>query len=73
LLSWAEGDLGDQTYDAGDTPLLGDLEGEGRDEPCVYRSGWFLCDTAGDGGAAELLVQFGAGDEVPLLGNLEGL
>jgi hypothetical protein len=51
----------------GDIPLWGDLEGDGRDHPCVYREGRFLC--------ASEEVEFGAGaagGDLPLLGDLDG-
>ena len=59
---------------AGDQPLLGDLDGDGRDDPCVLRAGHLLCDTAHDGGAAEtdLLLATQPGDR-PLLANLDAL
>jgi hypothetical protein len=38
----------------GDTFLLGDPDGDGRDDPCLFRDGRFLCDTAHDGGTAEI-------------------
>ncbi|HEV2846363.1 MAG TPA: hypothetical protein VG477_16025, partial [Thermoanaerobaculia bacterium] len=58
----------------GDHPLLGDLDGDGRDDYCVYRDGRFLCDTAHDGGAAEVDLAFGTVlyDYLALLGDLDG-
>ncbi len=53
------------------TPLLGDLDGDRRDDLCVYASGRFRCDTGHDGGAAEVDIGFGAGG-IPLLGDLDG-
>jgi hypothetical protein len=54
-------------------PLLGDLDGEGRDDLCLLRGGRLLCDTAHDQGAAELkLVAALSADEIPLLGDLDG-
>jgi hypothetical protein len=58
---------------AGDVPLLGDFDGDGRADPCVYRAGRRRCDTAHDGGVAEGVLTFGDGVGVPLLGNLDGL
>jgi hypothetical protein len=55
-----------------DTPLLGDLDGDGDDDPCRYRPGTFLCDTAHNGGTAELVVAFGQAGDIPLLGDLDG-
>jgi hypothetical protein len=37
----------------GDLPTLGDLDRDGRAEPCLLRGGTLLCDTARDGGGAE--------------------
>ncbi|MBO9316322.1 MAG: hypothetical protein J7456_11130, partial [Chloroflexus sp.] len=56
---------------ADDMPLLGDLNGDGFDEPCVYRPSVnrFFCDTARNGGDAELVIAFGIADDMPLLGN----
>ena len=56
----------------GDLPLLGDPDGDGRDDPCAYRDGRFLCDTAHDGGAPELGIDFGTAGDTPLLGDLDG-
>jgi hypothetical protein len=39
-------------------------------DPCVYRENRFLCDTAGDGGVAEVSVAFGGGQ--PLVGDWDG-
>ncbi|MES1240634.1 MAG: hypothetical protein ABUT39_03350 [Acidobacteriota bacterium] len=55
-----------------DRPLLGDFDGDGRDDPCVYRDGRLLCDTAHDGGAAEVGIAFGQDGDVPLLADLDG-
>ncbi|MFL6196780.1 MAG: hypothetical protein ACJ75H_21530 [Thermoanaerobaculia bacterium] len=57
---------------AGTTPLLGDVDGDGRDDFCVYRDGRFLCDTAHNSGAAETQFIFGAPGDIPLLGDLNG-
>jgi hypothetical protein len=58
----------------GDVPLLGDADGDGRDDACVYRIDRFLCDTAHNGGAAEVEILFGeaGGIGIPVLGNLNG-
>jgi hypothetical protein len=56
--------------------LLGDLDGDGRDDACVFRDGdrgqSLLCDTAHDGGAAEVRLAFGLPGEEILLGDLDG-
>jgi FG-GAP-like repeat len=49
---------------AGQTPRHADL--------CVFRGGRFLCDTAHDGGAAEVRVRFGAAGELPFLVDFDG-
>ncbi|MFQ3633810.1 MAG: hypothetical protein SNJ65_19690, partial [Roseiflexus sp.] len=61
-----------QFGNASDIPLLGDVDGDRRDDPCVYRTSTltFLCDTARDGGSAEFSVQFGNTSDIPLLGSL---
>jgi hypothetical protein len=56
----------------GDRPLLGDLNGDGRDDPCVRRGRRFLCDTAHNGGTAEVQIEFGLASDVPLLGDVDG-
>ncbi|WP_322489909.1 hypothetical protein [Chloroflexus sp.] len=57
---------------SGDIPLLGDVDGDGRAYPCVYRPSLqrFYCDTAHNGGAAEVEVAFGSAGDVPLIGSL---
>jgi hypothetical protein len=37
----------------------------GRDDLCVFRKGVFLCDTAHDGGTAEIRLRFGKAGDVP--------
>jgi hypothetical protein len=39
----------------------------GRDDLCVFRKGLFLCDTAHDGGTAEMRLRFGKAGDVPFL------
>ena len=39
----------------------------GRDDLCVFRKGLFLCDTAHDGGTAEMKFRFGRGGDIPFL------
>jgi hypothetical protein len=43
----------------------------GDADPCVYRSGVFLCDTAHDGGT-QVTIAFGQAGDVPLLGDFDG-
>jgi hypothetical protein len=58
--------------EAGDVPLLGDVDGDGRADLCVRRGNQFLCDTAHDGGGAELKITFGLPTDLPLLGDFDG-
>ncbi|HEX6901696.1 MAG TPA: hypothetical protein VF789_18355 [Thermoanaerobaculia bacterium] len=57
---------------AGDRTLLGDFDGDRRDDACVYRRGSFRCDLDHNG-VPEAGVAFGGqtGD-VPLLGDVNG-
>lgn len=57
---------------AGDRPFLADVNGNGDDDPCIRRGGQFLCDTAHDGGAPEVVLAFGSPGHVPLFGDLDG-
>jgi hypothetical protein len=57
---------------ATDTPLLGDLNGDGRDDPCVFRNGTFFCDLDHRGGTAEAVISFGGAAGEPALGDLDG-
>jgi hypothetical protein len=59
---------------AGDVPLLGDLDGNGQDDPCRFRAGRFVCDVAHDGRplAFQPAFDFGAAGDLPLLGDLNG-
>ncbi|MFL6262377.1 MAG: FG-GAP repeat domain-containing protein [Thermoanaerobaculia bacterium] len=58
--------------EAGDVPLLGDVDGDGRADLCVRRGNQFLCDTAHDGGGAELKITFGLPTDLPFLGDFDG-
>lgn len=57
-----------------DTPLFGDVDGDGRDDPCIFRAGQFLCDTDHTGGAeVDLAFQaFQPDSGLPLLGDING-
>jgi len=55
----------------GETGLLGDLDGDGRADPCVYRAGVFRCDTA-HGLGPPIRIRFGQTGDLPLLGDLDG-
>jgi hypothetical protein len=54
------------------TPLLGDVDGDGRDDYCLFRGGRFDCDSGHDYGAAELTAIFGQAGDTPLLGDVDG-
>jgi hypothetical protein len=54
-------------------PLMGDFDGDGRDDPCLYLDGRFFCDTAQDGGLPERQTRYlGQPGDQPLLGDLDG-
>jgi hypothetical protein len=55
----------------GGTPLLGDVDGDRRDDYCLVRGTRFDCDTGHDYGAAEFTVVFGQPGDTPLLGDLD--
>lgn len=52
--------------------VLGRLWNVGEDDLCVYWGGRFLCDTAGNGGGAEMALEFGAPGDVPMMGDVDG-
>jgi hypothetical protein len=56
----------------GAIPLLGDYDGDGRDDACTYAGGTFRCDTAHNGGTAEATLTVN-GPGRPLIGNVDGL
>jgi hypothetical protein len=56
----------------GGTPLLGDVDGDGRDDYCLVRGTRFDCDSGHDYGAAEFTAVFGQPGDTPLLGDLDG-
>ncbi len=51
--------------------LLGDVDGDGRADPCDVKNGIFRCDSDHEGGAAEVKVAF-TGPGAPLLGDVDG-
>jgi hypothetical protein len=55
----------------GDVPLLGDLDGDGRAELCLFRRGLFLCDELHNG-TLSFQRGFGRPGDIPLLGDLNG-
>jgi hypothetical protein len=52
--------------------IRGRLWNVGEDDLCVYRGNQFLCDTAGNGGGAEMALEFGAPGDVPMTGDVDG-
>ncbi|HEV8581853.1 MAG TPA: hypothetical protein VGX68_22515 [Thermoanaerobaculia bacterium] len=56
----------------GGTPLLGDVDGDGRDDYCLFRGSRFDCDSGHDYGVAEFTALFGQAGDTPLLGDLDG-
>ncbi len=59
--------------DRRDTLLFGDVDGDGRAEPCRVRNGLWRCDTDHEGGTTETVLGFtGAASGTPLLGDLDG-
>lgn len=56
----------------GGTPLLGDVDGDERDDYCLFRGTRFDCDSGHDYGAAEFTAIFGQPGDTPLLGDLDG-
>ncbi|HEV7783929.1 MAG TPA: hypothetical protein VGQ28_01260, partial [Thermoanaerobaculia bacterium] len=55
-----------------DIPLLGDIDGDGKVDPCVYRDGVFLCDTTHQGAAPNVSISFGQPGDQPALGDIDG-
>ena len=58
--------------EAGDLPLMGDIDGDGDDDLCLRRNAVFLCDADGRGAPAELRQRFGRREHGALLGDLDG-
>ena len=56
----------------GGTPLLGDVDGDGRDDYCLFRGTRFDCDSGHNYGAAEFTATFGQPGDTPLLADLDG-
>jgi hypothetical protein len=53
-------------------PFLADVDGDGDDDPCLRSGAVFLCDTAHDGGDAEVALPFGTAAQFPLMGDVDG-
>jgi hypothetical protein len=58
--------------EAGETGLLGDVDGDGRADLCLFRAGVFRCDTGHDFGSSETRIRFGQAGDIPLLGDVNG-
>jgi hypothetical protein len=56
----------------GGLPVLGDVDGDGREDFCLFRNNRFDCDSGHDNGAAETTILFGQTGDIPLLGNVSG-
>ncbi|MEO7418608.1 MAG: hypothetical protein ABI163_16230, partial [Thermoanaerobaculia bacterium] len=56
----------------GGVPVLGDVDGDGREDFCLFRTNRFDCDSGHDYGAAETAIVFGQAGDTPLLGDVDG-
>jgi hypothetical protein len=56
----------------GGVPVLGDIDGDGREDFCLFRTNRFDCDSGHNYGAAETAIVFGQGGDTPLLGDVDG-
>lgn len=56
----------------GGTPLLGDVDADGRDDYCLFRANRFDCDSGHDYREAETVIIFGQPGDTPLLGDVDG-
>jgi hypothetical protein len=56
----------------GGVPVLGDVDGDGREDFCLFRTNRFDCDSGHDNGAAETVIVFGQSGDTPLLGDVDG-
>lgn len=69
-------DLRGSFRSGGTTPLLGDVNGDGRWDPCMYNSGELVCGIfAPAGGLPQSLIRetFGVAGDVAVLGDIDGL
>ena len=53
-------------------PLLGNLDGDTRDDLCLYQAGWLRCDMSHDGRPFIKSIFGGAAGDRPLLGDVNG-
>ncbi|HEX6899529.1 MAG TPA: hypothetical protein VF789_07450 [Thermoanaerobaculia bacterium] len=56
----------------GEVTLLGDWDGDGRDDICAWFRGRFRCDIDHEGPPTEGAFEFGLPTDYPLLGDLDG-
>lgn len=56
----------------GAIPLLGDFDGDGRDDLCAWRRGELRCDLDHEGKPAEGRALLGRDGDTPLLGDVDG-
>ena len=56
----------------GGTPLLGDVDADGRDDYCLFRGTRFDCDSGHNYRTAETVITFGQAGDTPLLGDVDG-
>jgi hypothetical protein len=59
----------------GGTPLLGDLDGDGRADPCLYAHGRLICgifSVTGGRPARTLEIRFGVEGDIPVVGDVDG-
>jgi len=56
----------------GGLPVLGDVDGDGREDYCLFRTNRFDCDSGHNNGPAETTIVFGQAGDTPLLGNVHG-
>ena len=56
----------------GGTPLLGDVDADGREDYCLFRGTRFDCDSGHDYRTAETVITFGQPGDTPLLGDVDG-
>jgi hypothetical protein len=57
---------------AGGTIVFGDVDRDGRKDPCVFQAGRFQCDTDHRGAPYETSLSFGAAGDSPLFGDVDG-
>lgn len=56
----------------GEVTLLGDWDGDGREDVCAWRGGRFRCDLDHEGPPSEAALAFGFPTDTPLLGDVDG-